>query len=68
MPEERAFLDIFIFEMRKLLNLPQIKDAKDFGNQDFIKDPSKKVTDLVKEVIAKTGENMQIREFKRLEV
>lgn len=31
MPEERAFLDIFIFEMRKLMNLPQIKDAKDFG-------------------------------------
>ena len=31
MPEERAFLDIFIFEMRKLLGLPQIKDARDFG-------------------------------------
>ncbi|MDP3015187.1 MAG: HEPN domain-containing protein [bacterium] len=31
MPEERAFLDIFIFETRKLLNLPQIKDTKDFG-------------------------------------
>lgn len=34
--------------------------AKDFVGQEFIKDPSKKVNDLVKEVIAKTGENIRI--------
>ena len=33
---------------------------KGFLSQDFIKDPSKKVGDLVKEVIAKTGENVKL--------
>jgi elongation factor Ts len=28
--------------------------------QDFIKDPSKSIEDLVKEVIAKTGENIKV--------
>ena len=36
------------------------KNAKDLEKQDFIKDPSKKISDLVKEVIAKTGENIRI--------
>jgi translation elongation factor EF-Ts len=33
---------------------------KDILKQDFIKDPSKKIEDLVKEVIAKTGENIRL--------
>jgi elongation factor Ts len=33
---------------------------KDIENQDFIKDPSKKISELVKEVIAKTGENVKL--------
>lgn len=33
---------------------------KDLLKQDFIKDPSKKVEDLIKEVIAKTGENVRL--------
>lgn len=33
---------------------------KAFLKQDFIKDPSKKIEDLVKEVIAKTGENIKV--------
>jgi elongation factor Ts len=33
---------------------------KKLMSQDFIKDPSKKVGDLVKEVIAKTGENVKL--------
>lgn len=33
---------------------------KNLEKQEFIKDPSKKITDLVKEVIAKTGENIRI--------
>jgi len=44
------------------------KDKKELGEQDFIKDPSKKVADLVKEVIAKTGENIQIGRFCRIEI
>lgn len=41
---------------------------EDFEKQDFIKDPSKKIVDLVKEVIAKTGENIRIGRVIRLEI
>ena len=41
---------------------------KDFEKQDFIKDPSKKVEDLIKEVIAKTGENSRIGRVFRVEL
>ncbi|MBX4206073.1 translation elongation factor Ts [Candidatus Microgenomates bacterium] len=44
------------------------KDLKDLKSQDFIKDSSKKIEDLVKEVIAKTGENVQIGRFTRFEL
>lgn len=44
------------------------KNAKDLEEQDFIKDPSKKVKDLVKEVIAKTGENIRIGRVMRIEL
>ncbi len=44
------------------------KDLKELKDQDFIKDSSKKVEDLVKEVIAKTGENVQIGKFVRFEL
>lgn len=33
---------------------------KDFVSQEFIKDPDKKISDLIKEVIAKTGENIKL--------
>lgn len=33
---------------------------KDLLRQDFIKDPSKKVEDLLREIIAKTGENVKL--------
>lgn len=41
---------------------------EDFEKQDFIKDPSKKISDLVKEVIAKTGENTRIGRVIRVEL
>ncbi len=44
------------------------KDVKELEQQDFIKDPSKKILDLVKEVIAKTGENVRIGKFTRIEI
>lgn len=44
------------------------KDAKDLEKQDFIKDPSKKVRDLVSEVIAKTGENIRIGRIYKIEL
>lgn len=44
------------------------KNVKELEKQDFIKDPSKKVTDLVQEVIAKTGENIRIGRIYRVEL
>ncbi len=44
------------------------KDNKELESQDFIKDTSKKIADLVKEVIAKTGENIKIGKFARIEL
>jgi elongation factor Ts len=41
---------------------------EDVENQDFIKDPSKKIKDLVKEVIAKTGENIKLGRVVRIEL
>jgi len=36
--------------------------------QDFIKDPSKKISDLIKEVIAKTGENVKLGRVQKFEL
>lgn len=41
---------------------------EDVLNQDFIKDPSKKVSDLIKEVIAKTGENVKLGRVQKFEL
>ena len=37
-------------------------------DQEFVKDPSKKISDLIKEVIAKTGENVRIGRVFRVEL
>ncbi|HKB88563.1 MAG TPA: hypothetical protein VKC53_02840 [Patescibacteria group bacterium] len=39
-----------------------------FEDQDFVKDGSHKVKDLVKELIAKTGENVKLGRVQRLEL
>lgn len=44
------------------------ENVEELENQDFIKDPKKKITDLVKEVSSKTGENIKIGKFTRIEV
>lgn len=44
------------------------EDAKELEKQDYIKDPSKKVLELVKEVMAKTGENIRIGRVIRVEL
>jgi elongation factor Ts len=41
---------------------------EDFENQDYIKDGSKKVKELVKELIAKTGENVKLGRVLKLEL
>jgi len=39
------------------------KDVEELLSQDFIKDPSKKIGDLLKEIIAKMGENIVVKRF-----
>lgn len=46
----------------------EAKDAEELLTQEFIKDPSKKIQDLVKEVIAKTGENVRVGRVIRVEL
>lgn len=41
---------------------------KNFEKQEFIKDPSKTVSDLIKEVIAKTGENCKLGRIMKIEL
>lgn len=43
-------------------------DVKELLTQEFIKDPTQKISDLVAGVIAKTGENVKISRFSRLEI
>lgn len=44
------------------------KDAKELLEQEFIKDPGKKVGDLLKEAITKTGENIRLGRIYRIEL
>ena len=44
------------------------KDVKELEKQDFVKNPSKKVSELVREVIVKTGENVRIGRIYRIEL
>lgn len=41
---------------------------ENFENQEFIKDPSQKISGLIKEVIAKTGENIRLGKVLRVEL
>lgn len=44
------------------------KDVKTLLEEEFIKDPSKKIKDLLVEKIGKLGENIQIKRFHRYEL
>ena len=41
------------------------QDPEELLEQEYIRDPSKKVKELVDEVIAKTGENIQVKKIAR---
>lgn len=43
-------------------------DVDELLNQDYIRDSSKKTGDLVKELVGKIGENMQVKRFARWEL
>ena len=42
--------------------------GKNIEKQEFIKDPSKKISDLIKAVIAKTGENIKLGRVYRIQL
>lgn len=44
------------------------ENLKELLAQDYIREPGKTIETLIKEVVAKTGENCQILDFKRFEV
>ncbi|RLC35285.1 translation elongation factor Ts [Candidatus Shapirobacteria bacterium] len=44
------------------------RDSQELLEQDFVKDGSKKVGDLVKEFIAKSGENVKVGRIERFEI
>lgn len=44
------------------------KDVKDLLAQDYIRDSGRKIEDLVKEAIAKVGENIVVKRFMRFEL
>jgi len=43
----------------------QPKDVEELLSQEYIKDPSKTIEQMVKEAIQKTGENIKIKRFER---
>lgn len=44
------------------------KDVEELKKQEYIRDQKHTIESLVKETIAKTGENIQIKDFKRFEI
>lgn len=63
-----AKTDVFEIAGKDLaMQVASMGDTK-LESQDFIKDSSKKVSDLIKEVIAKTGENVRLGKVIRVEL
>lgn len=44
------------------------KDVKELAKQEYIRDTSKTISDLIKETIAKVGENIVVKRFERFEL
>ncbi len=44
------------------------KDVKELEKQEYIRDTGKTISDLIKEVIAKVGENIVVKRFERFEL
>ena len=43
-------------------------NVEELLEQEYVRDPSKKIVDLVKEVIGKLGENITVSRFSRLKM
>jgi elongation factor Ts len=46
----------------------QPKDVKELLGQEYVRDPSKKIEELIKETIGKLGENIKVADFKVVKV
>jgi len=55
-------------EIAMQVNATNPKDTKALMSSPYIRDEKKTVEDLVKEHIAKLGENIKVKDFKRFEV
>ncbi|HRY60235.1 MAG TPA: translation elongation factor Ts [Patescibacteria group bacterium] len=53
----------FVKELTLQVMAMKPMSVKELLEQDYVKDPKKKVSDLLKELIAKTGENIEIKRF-----
>ena len=51
----------------QIASIPK-KNVEELMNQDYIRDPSKKITNLIREAIVKFGENIKIGRFLRWEL
>lgn len=55
-------------EIAMQINATSPKDVKGLLASPYIRDESKTVGDLIKENIAKLGENIEVKDFKRFEI
>jgi len=44
------------------------KNVKELLEQEYIRDPKKKIRELIKEIIAQVGENIKIEEIARMQI
>jgi len=58
----------FVHELSMQIAAMAPSDTKELLVQPFIKDVRKTIKDLLKEVVAKLGENVKIEDFKRFEI
>jgi elongation factor Ts len=65
--KNELFLELAHNVALQVVSMPE-STVEELLEQDFIKDPSKKVVDLVKEVIAKTGENVKVGRVWKIEL
>lgn len=55
-------------EIAMQVSSEEYKDIKELLNSEYIRDPSKKISDLIVELIAKVGEKIEIKNFCRMSV
>lgn len=63
----RAFHDL-AREIAMQITAMKPQDTEELLKQEYIRDPQKTIEELIKENIAKFGENIRIKDFKRFEV